>query len=76
MFSQRMRPNPENLLRWEPHGHGPPDNVSDESGHTLGLVSHLWSPDPRHLRAAAVSHTARATPATPLSPPLWLRRGQ
>ena len=35
-----------------------------------------WSPDPRHLRAAAVGHTARATPATPLSSPLRRRRGQ
>ena len=44
MISQRMRPNPENLLRWEPHGHGPPDNVSDESGDTRGLVSGHLTP--------------------------------
>ena len=72
MISQRMRPNPENLLCWEPHGHGPPGHVTDESFDTPG---HL-SPDSSHLRAAAVSHTAWATPATSVSPPLRLRRGQ
>ena len=72
MISQWMRPNPENLLCWEPHGHGPPGHVTNESVDTPG---HL-SPDSSHLWAAAVSHTTRATPTAPVSPPLRLRRGQ
>ena len=38
--------------------------------------SQIWSPDSGHLRAAAVGDTVRATPPTPVSSPVGLRRVQ
>ena len=128
-----MSPDPENLLSWEPHGHGPPDNcmrvwllnnktkyfrlwrydslialwvlsdyylsapivMMDDGRQTnertkisiswvpVGAKSppppknsKIWSPDSGHLRAAAVGDTVRATPPTPVSSPVGLRRVQ
>ena len=128
MISLRMSPDPENLLSWEPHGHGQPDDYcmrdwllnnktkyfrlwrydrvwlhSECSMITILVLPSLWrrleisiswapvwakipppkkinpkiwSPDSGHLRAAAVGDTVRATPPTPVSSPVGLRRVQ